>query len=71
MFMIVSPTPAGIGVVEGALTLGLHSLNVSLGNAALVALAYRGITFWIPLLFGMLSLRWLGRAEKIQVSASG
>ncbi len=69
LFLIVSPTPAGIGFVEGALTLGLNSLNVSLGNATIVALAYRGITFWVPLLFGMLAFRWLGRAEKIKASA--
>lgn len=57
LFLIVSPTPAGIGVVEGALTLGLASLNVPLGTAAVIALAYRGVTFWLPLLFGMLAFR--------------
>jgi hypothetical protein len=71
LFLIVSPTPAGIGFVEGALTLGLSSLNVSLGNATVVALAYRGITFWIPLLFGVLALRWLGRSANAEAHASG
>jgi uncharacterized protein (TIRG00374 family) len=65
LFYIVSPTPAGIGVVEGALTLGLRSLNVPLGEATVVALAYRGITFWIPLLFGMLAFRLLDRGVRI------
>lgn len=59
LFMIVSPTPAGIGVVEGALPLALGSLHVPLGSAAVIALSYRGITFWMPLLFGMLAFRWL------------
>jgi uncharacterized protein (TIRG00374 family) len=61
LFLIVSPTPAGIGFVEGALTLALNSLNVPLGEAAVITAAYRGITFWVPLLEGMLAFRWLSR----------
>jgi uncharacterized protein (TIRG00374 family) len=63
LFFIVSPTPAGIGVVEGAMTLGLTSLNLPLGDATVVTLAYRGITFWAPLLFGFIAIRWLDRKE--------
>jgi len=59
LFLIVSPTPAGIGIVEGALTLALSSMYIPLGTAAIVALAYRGITFWFPLALGGLSLRFL------------
>jgi uncharacterized protein (TIRG00374 family) len=59
LFMIVSPTPAGIGVVEGVLTLGLRSLNVPLSDATVIALAYRGLTFWLPFLWGILAMRWL------------
>jgi uncharacterized protein (TIRG00374 family) len=62
LFLIVSPTPAGIGFVEGALTLALNSLNVPLGAAAVLTAAYRGITFWVPLLGGMLAVRWLTRS---------
>lgn len=69
LFQIVSPTPAGIGFVEGALTLGLRSLNVPLGDATVIALSYRGITFWIPLLFGIMAFRWLTHGEKAEVSA--
>lgn len=64
LFTIVSPTPAGIGVVEGALTLGLRSLNVPLEQAAVIALAYRGISFWLPLLVGMLTFRRIGGDPK-------
>ena len=66
LFVIISPTPAGIGVVEGALTLALTSMYISLEDAAVITLSYRGITFWIPLLFGMISLRAL---EKVGVRA--
>jgi hypothetical protein len=66
LFVIISPTPAGIGVVEGALTLALTSMYISLEDAAVITLSYRGITFWIPLLFGMIALRML---EKVGVRA--
>lgn len=59
LFFIVSPTPSGIGVVEGAMILALNSMYVSLGAATVIALAYRGITFWVPLAFGGISLRIL------------
>jgi uncharacterized protein (TIRG00374 family) len=61
LFTIVSPTPAGVGVVEGALTLSLASLDVPLSSAAVVTLAYRGITFWLPLFIGFLAFRTLGQ----------
>lgn len=59
LFMIVSPTPAGIGVVEGLLTLSLVSFSVPVGAAAVVVLGYRAITFWLPLLVGMLAFQLL------------
>jgi hypothetical protein len=59
LFMVVSPTPAGIGIVEGSLTLALTSMYIALGLATVITLAYRGITFWLPLLLGMLSIRWI------------
>ena len=64
LFVIVSPTPAGIGVVEGALTLALTSMYISLEDAWVITLSYRGITFWIPMLVGMISLRAL---EKVGI----
>jgi glycosyltransferase 2 family protein len=64
LFVIISPTPAGIGVVEGALTLALTSMYISLEDAAVITLSYRGITFWLPMLFGMVSLRIL---EKVGI----
>jgi glycosyltransferase 2 family protein len=68
LFMIVSPTPSGIGVVEGILTITLHSLSVSLAAAAVVALTYRGITFWFPLFIGMFTLQTVGADRDIDTS---
>jgi uncharacterized protein (TIRG00374 family) len=60
LFLIVSPTPSGVGVVEGILTLALRSMYVPGNDALVITLAYRGITFWFPLLIGGISFRWLG-----------
>ncbi len=61
LFFIVSPTPSGLGFVEGAMPLALSSLRVPLGSAVVITLTYRAVTFWLPFLYGFLALRWLGR----------
>jgi uncharacterized protein (TIRG00374 family) len=60
LFLIVSPTPSGVGVVEGVMTLALTSLRVQLEAAALITLTYRLITFWLPLAVGAIAFRVLG-----------
>ncbi len=59
LFLIVSPTPSGVGFVEGALTVALRSLGVPLGTATLIALTYRAVTFWFPLALGAVTFRVL------------
>ncbi len=59
LFAIVSPTPAGIGTAEGALTLALSTMYIPMGSAVVITLAYRGVTFWFPLAFGGIALRML------------
>jgi len=59
LFMIVSITPQGLGVVETVMTVVFTSLGIPLHVAAVVTLTYRGMTFWLPFLFGFLSLRHL------------
>jgi uncharacterized protein (TIRG00374 family) len=61
LFLIVSPTPAGIGIVEGILTVALTTLGVTIEDAAVVTLAYRGFSFWLPLLVGMITFRLVSR----------
>lgn len=63
LFLIISPTPSGIGFVEGILTLTLASLRIPLAAAALIALAYRGITLWFPLAYGAAAFRWVSRNQ--------
>lgn len=61
LFLIVSPTPSGIGVVETLLPLALRSLNVPWEQSVVVTLTYRSLTFWFPLLVGAISFRILQR----------
>lgn len=59
LFLVVSPTPSGIGVVESIMALALNSLNVAWSQAVIITLTYRAITFWVPLGVGALAFRSL------------
>lgn len=69
LFLIVSPTPAGVGVVEGVLTLSLSSMFVPLEQAAVITLSYRVLTFWLPLFFGFLSFQFLHISKSFPASS--
>ena len=64
LFLIVSPTPSGLGVVEGVMTIALNTLRVEWAAAALITLTYRLITFWFPLGVGAVAFRILGGKPK-------
>ena len=65
LFLIVSPTPAGLGFVEGIMPLTLMALGVHKEPALLVTIAYRGLTFWLPFGYGFIALRlWQHRYGK-------
>ncbi len=64
LFLIVSPTPSGLGVVEGAMTIALNTLRVQWEAAVLITLTYRLITFWFPLTVGAVAFRILGGKPK-------
>ena len=59
LFWVVSITPQGIGVVEGMMTLVFTSLGVPIERATVISLAFRGLTFWLPLGIGFILLRRL------------
>lgn len=61
LFTVVSPTPQGIGIAEGALALTLAALGVPWDQAVVVGLAYRGLTLWLPVVSGFGWLHWWGR----------
>ncbi len=59
LFSVVAITPQGLGVVEGALVAAFTSLGLPMMRAAVVMLAYRGLSFWLPLVAGFAALRWV------------
>jgi glycosyltransferase 2 family protein len=65
LFLIVSPTPSGIGIVEGLMPLALASLNVRWGNAVVITLVYRAVTFWFPLAVGAWTFRTLHAGQPL------
>ena len=69
LFLIVSPTPAGLGVVEGAMTVALNTLRIRVDAAVLITFAYRALTFWFPLAVGGVSFRVLQGKTNSQATA--
>ena len=63
LFIVISPTPGGVGIVEGAMPLALNSLGVPLGMAVVITLAYRGTSFWPQVLLGIPALRLVSRSK--------
>jgi glycosyltransferase 2 family protein len=53
-----------VGIIEGVMPLALSSLRVPWSQAIIITLAYRGITFWVPLGLGAIAFRMLEREKK-------
>ncbi|RLD03873.1 MAG: hypothetical protein DRI32_06700 [Chloroflexi bacterium] len=64
LFLIVSVTPSGIGVMESVLALALTSLGVIWSQAVVITLAFRAVTLWFPLGLGALVFRNLQKEKK-------
>jgi uncharacterized protein (TIRG00374 family) len=60
IFAVVSPTPAGVGGVEAAMALVLVAFGLEPAAALIVSLAFRGLTLWLPVLYGFAALQALG-----------
>jgi uncharacterized protein (TIRG00374 family) len=61
LFSIISPTPSGVGFAEGATALTMTAFGLPLATATVLAITYRGFTFWLTLLYGMAGMRWIGK----------
>jgi uncharacterized membrane protein YbhN (UPF0104 family)/tRNA A-37 threonylcarbamoyl transferase component Bud32 len=55
------PVPGGIGAAEASLSAGLIAVGVDESTAFAIALTQRLCTFYLPPIWGYLSLRWLTR----------
>ena len=58
-----APTPGGLGAIEAALIAGLVGVGMHNGPAVSAVLLYRLATYWLPILPGWLSWRFLQRRE--------
>ena len=61
LFFYASPTPSGVGFVEGILPAALNTLKVPFTEAVLITLIFRVITLWFPLILGGVAFRLLQR----------
>lgn len=68
LFGIVSITPQGIGVVEGTMAVVYTSLGIPAAFATIIAIAFRGLNFWIPLVIGIFTLRKIRILDEVQKS---
>lgn len=66
LFFYFSPTPSGVGFVEGVMPAALSALRVPLAEAVLITLAFRAVTLWFPLAVGGVAFRLLQRQPKVE-----
>ena len=74
-----SPTPGGVGAIEAALVGALIGFNFPSGSAVAGVLAFRLVTYWLPILPGTTAFRALrrighcdqARALKLHGTAAG
>ena len=65
LFGGLMPVPGGVGVMEAALTAGLVAGGIATTTAAATAMLFRAVTFYLPPLWGSVSMRWLRRHEYV------
>jgi uncharacterized protein (TIRG00374 family) len=59
IFWNIAIIPQGLGAVEGIMGLVYTSLGIEPSKAAGVILTFRGMNSWMPMLIGLISLRWI------------
>jgi len=58
-----APTPGGLGGVEAALAAGLTVAGAATGPAVAAVLSFRALTYWLPVLPGVVTFRVLQRND--------
>jgi uncharacterized membrane protein YbhN (UPF0104 family) len=61
----ITPTPGGLGGYEAALVAGLTRIGPTAGSAVAAALTFRLLTFWLPIIPGLIALRSLRNRQLI------
>jgi uncharacterized protein (TIRG00374 family) len=55
MFGNLLPMPGGVGGVEGGMIAALAAFEVDAGQAVVAVLLFRAVTFWLPLIPGVIA----------------
>ena len=63
----ITPTPGGIGGVEAGIVASLISLDVAPEQSLSVALVYRTLTYWLPLIPGLIAFRFAVNKRYLEV----
>ena len=63
LFAGLMPVPGGVGVSEAGMTAGLAAIGVPSDIAVGAVLVYRLISYYLPPLWGYVSLRWLTKHD--------
>lgn len=63
LFFYASPTPSGVGFVDGILPAALTTLKVPITEAVLITLVFRTMTIWVPFCIGAAALRFLHKSQ--------
>lgn len=63
------PVPGGVGAAEAGIFAGMHAYGANAQNALAVALLYRVMTFWLPLLVGGLAFVVVDRRGYLRVDS--
>lgn len=64
LFFYASPTPSGVGIVDGIMPAALNTLKVPITEAILITLVFRTMTIWFPFFVGAAALRLLHRPQE-------
>jgi uncharacterized membrane protein YbhN (UPF0104 family) len=63
------PIPGGVGAAEAGLYFGLHSYGLSDADALAIAVLYRTMTFWLPLLVGAIAFGAVAKLNLLRTKA--
>jgi uncharacterized protein (TIRG00374 family) len=61
VFWVISIIPQGVAAVEGIMSLVFTSMGIPGEKTAAIVLAFRGVNFYLPLIFGFFLLRYVTR----------
>ncbi len=65
LFAGLMPVPGSMGVAEAGYTAGLQAIGIPSSIAMSTAIAFRLVTFYLPPLWGSVSMRWLRKHEYV------